>query len=281
MINISGTPFHPASGWITGDTEKRILERLQKDPEPHSYRSAEELRFDIRFRSHIIEAAEAMYQSGASFAVFANIRADPAYWNVTSAGGLRLRYGILPSDALEDIYRNGSAYGFECATAVIIVFYYAALQTIGKPAFNRLFPNLYLYSWHIDTDLGLQSVRTSFYIPGDIVYFNNPDFDPASPQWRGENAIVLTDDQFFGHGIGITTASEMIRALNELRQPGSEQSAYMTNVVTRADSRRLYRQSRTNMRNGGWILKPQVIVIQHNETSISHQRYQTYMMPEE
>ncbi|SFL73500.1 protein-glutamine gamma-glutamyltransferase [Salibacterium qingdaonense] len=277
MIVISGEPFHPPAGWVLDEVEQKILEYLQQDAVSHSYNSYEELQFDLRYRRHAIEAAEALQKSGASFEIFADTYADPNYWNVTSAGGLRLRYGTSPAEALQDIYRNGSAYGFECATAMIIVFYYAALQTIGQTAFNRLFPNLYLYSWHMDTDLGLQSIQTDFYIPGDVVYFNNPDFHSDSPQWQGENAVVLMNDLFFGHGIGITTANEMIRVLNELRQPGSDQSAYITNVVTRADTRRLYRRSQTTVRNNSWIQKPSVIVIQHNETSISYKRYQDYL----
>ncbi|SFP45510.1 protein-glutamine gamma-glutamyltransferase [Salibacterium halotolerans] len=276
MLLISGTLFNPPSGWMTGDVEQQILERLKDDPARHAYDSPEQLRFDILFRKHVVEAARALYQSGASFEVFAGTHANPAYWTVTNAGGLRLGYGVTPAWALEDIYKNGESYGFECATAVIIVFYYAALRTIGRHAFNQLFPNLYLYSWHIDEDLGLTSVRSTYLIPGDVVYFNNPDFDTDSPQWRGENAVLLMDDLFFGHGIGITGAEEIIRVLNELRQPGSQQSAYRTNVVTRADSRQLYQRSQHLRTQGSWLQKYTSPVTQHNETSISHKRYQYY-----
>ncbi|WP_376766752.1 hypothetical protein [Peribacillus huizhouensis] len=40
--------------------------------------------------------------------------------------------------------------------------------------------NIYLYSWHVDPDLGIQSIHTDHFLPGDVVYFNNPDLDPES-----------------------------------------------------------------------------------------------------
>ncbi|MFZ4452417.1 protein-glutamine gamma-glutamyltransferase [Salibacterium aidingense] len=276
MIYLSGSLLQQPPSTISGETETMIFQRLQNDNAAHSYQSLDELLFELQLRKNIINSSHALHQSDAAFEIFAETRANPEYWNVTNAGGLRLRYGRQPAEALSDIFRNSSAYGFECATAMIIIFYHAALQVIGKTAFNNLFPNLYLYSWHIDSDLGLESVQTPYFIPGDVVYFNNPDFNSQSPQWRGENAVVLNENSYFGHGIGITTEAEMIRILNDLRNPGSQQSAYLTNVVTRADSSRLYQQSRP-FRNNSWIQKIPSVVIQHNENSISHERYQQYL----
>ena len=59
-----------------------------------------------------------------------------------------------------------------------------------------------------DSELGIKPYYTNYIIPGDVVYFNNPDFDPLTPQWRGENAVVLEDGTYFGHGIGIATAEQ-------------------------------------------------------------------------
>src|SRR5690606_11785293 len=97
----------------------------------------------------------------------------------------------LPSDAIRDIFANGHLYGFECATAMIIVLYKAALDSIGEAAYNRLFANTYLYHWNVDRDLGLTTLPESRFIPGDILYFDNPEVDPSMPQWQGENVVYM------------------------------------------------------------------------------------------
>ena len=43
-------------------------------------------------------------------------------------------------------------------TAKVIIYYHAVLNSIGEYLFNQLFQNLYLYSWHSDPDLGIQSL---------------------------------------------------------------------------------------------------------------------------
>ena len=89
-----------------------------------------------------------MNQSNVQFAVFKNSHCNPQYWLLTSAGGFLLRHGVKPSDAIQDIYLNSSQYAFECATAMIIIYYHAVLTLIGENLFNQLFQGIYLYSWH-------------------------------------------------------------------------------------------------------------------------------------
>nr|WP_318036157.1 protein-glutamine gamma-glutamyltransferase [Halobacillus amylolyticus] len=182
-----------------------------------------------------------------------------------------MRQDVKPSDAIQDIYKNSSQYAFECAGAMIIIYYHAVLNAIGEYSFNQLFPNIYIYSWHFDPDLGIQTIRTDDFLPGDIVYFNNPDFDPQLSQWRGENAVVLGDGTYFGHGLGIRTAEEMIQALNQRRIPGSNQSAYLENGAKRPAFKHLARFSMPS-RNYSFV-KYQYAVVPHNETSISFERY--------
>ena len=154
-----------------------------------------------------------MNKSSVEFEIFANARCNPKYWNLTNVGGFQLKPDVRPSDAIQDIYNNGSLYAFECATAKVIILYHAVLNSIGEELFNQYFQNLYLYSWHSDTDLGLKSVPSPEFLPGDVVYFNNPDFNPETSWWRGENAVVLEDDTYFGHGLGIMTKEKVIQAL--------------------------------------------------------------------
>ena len=73
-----------------------------------------------------------MNRSNVQFAVFATSRGNPHYWNMTSVGGFRLWPGVKPSDAIQDIYTNSSWYAFECATAMIVIYYHAVLNLIGS-----------------------------------------------------------------------------------------------------------------------------------------------------
>lgn len=233
MIQISGFPFQLNEKWQLGNIEKTIIHHMQKAPVFYSYYSIAELLFELKVRKNIIKSAKEMYQSKALFRSFNNASCNPTYWHLTTAGGFLLKPGVKPSDAILDIYRNSSLYAFECATACVIIYYRAVLYSIGTQLFNSLFQNLYLYSWHTDSNLVLYTFYSYHFLPGDVVYFNNPDFHPKTPWFRGVNAVLLNDDRFFGHGFSIRTAEQMIQILNEKRKPGSHQSAYLTNLVTR------------------------------------------------
>ncbi|WP_100329991.1 protein-glutamine gamma-glutamyltransferase [Bacillus xiapuensis] len=273
MIQLAGRPFHPSSEWPKERIERVILERMVKQPLLYSYPSARELAFELKLRKNILITAKAMNAGQASFKTFSKAHANPKYWRVTRTGGFLLRSGALPSQAIQDVYLNSSLYGFECATAMMLIYYHAVLTSIGEQAFNQWFQSLYVYSWHADPDLGIHTIHTNHHLPGDVVYFNNPDFHPKTSWWRGENAVVLEDGTYFGHGIGIGTAEQFIGTLNKKRKPGSQQSAYLTNSVTRPGFNRLAQLSllpRTNKIPHG--------VIHHNESSISFSQYVTYFM---
>ncbi|ASN06260.1 hypothetical protein [Virgibacillus necropolis] len=208
----------------------KILEELNKSSKVYRFLSFKELENTILIREHIMEAAKKLNKSNVTFAVFEETRADDRYWAVTEQGGIRLKEGVKPSVAISDIYKNGSEYAFECATAMIIVYYYAALQYLGAESFNNYFTRLYLYSWEADSDLGLKIVTTTDPIPGDVVYFDNPD--NLEPQWQGENAVYLGDNLYYGHGIGILNEKEMIEQLNTLGR-SNEVDAYMLDKIVR------------------------------------------------
>jgi hypothetical protein len=149
----------------SGSIESMIIQRMNEDPIVYSYQSIDELSFELKLRKNIILSARAMNQSNVQFEVFAKSRCNPQYWHLTSTGGFQLRYGVKPSDAIQDIYMNSSQYAFECATAKAIIYYHAVLILIGEYFFNQLFKNIYLYSWHVDPDLGLTLIiLTIFYL---------------------------------------------------------------------------------------------------------------------
>lgn len=274
MIQISGVPFQPNENWQLGSIEKIIIQQMQDTPVNYSYYSVDELLFELKLRKNIIKSANEMNQGKAVFATFATARCNPRYWQLTRAGGFLLRPDVRPSDAILDIFHNSSLYAFECATAIPIIYYHAILNSIGSYLFNSLFQNLYLYSWHTDIDLGIITFYSHHLLPGDVVYVNNPDFDPKTPWFRGLNAVVLNDGRFFGHGFNIRTVEEMIEILNEKRKPGSHLSAYVSRLVTRPSFKYLFRVSSWNRNSRAY--KIQRPIIHHNKSSISYAHYLYY-----
>lgn len=216
--------------------QKDIYMEMEKSYERFEYFSSEELRFELRLRENIIKAAIDLNESGAVFTSFQYSTFNPAYW-VKGMNGYLLRPDVLPAEAIRDIYSNGQMYGFECSTAMVIVFYKAVLDSIRYSAFNYLFNNLLVWNWNYDPDLQIITKRGEAYIPGDVIYFANPDY--KEPIWIGANTVVLGRNQYYAHGIGIKTAAEMIAALNSLRKEGATRSAYLLKQHSRLNTRYL------------------------------------------
>ncbi|ARI76238.1 protein-glutamine gamma-glutamyltransferase [Halobacillus mangrovi] len=271
MIQVSGRPFPLPASWDLNETEKMIFQSLQDAPGLYSYPSGRGLYFEIKFRKNIIDSAREMKASEAIFSSFLRSRCNDQYWEKTNAGGFLLKANVNPADAILDIYQNGALYAFECATACVIVLYHATIKSMGKTFFNTYFQNLYLYSWHTDDDLKIHTFYGDHFLPGDIIYFNNPDFSPTTPWFRGVNAVVLGNDQFFGHGFVIKNADEMIETLNRKRKPDSDKSAYLTNLVTRPVFSQLGNSSTLQ---SGRYTQP---VIHHNKNSLCRAHYLIYL----
>ncbi|WP_428908331.1 protein-glutamine gamma-glutamyltransferase [Niallia sp. Krafla_26] len=276
LIQVSGISAIPENLTSPNSVEKIIFQALKNDPNFYYYESINDLLFELSLRKNIISSAILMSRSSVSFEVFSTSRCNPKYWHLTSNGGFSLKSGVFPSEAIEDIFKNGSLYGFECATAIMIIYYHAVLKSIDQSLFNQLFRNLYLYSWHADSDLGIHSKNMDYIIPGDVVYFNNPDVNPRVIWLRGENAVLLSDGRFFAHGVGIQTGKEIIRFLNENRKPGSTISAYQTQYITRPAFNYLSQFSRP-MRVNPSQTKFQYAVIHHNQPSISCEQYYNFL----
>lgn len=275
LIQLGGMPLQQSNVWPSDRIERVILQQMQKSPIAYSYQSMEELSFELTLRKYIIESARAMYQGGSSFASFATSRCNSRYWHLTDAGGFRLKRDVKPSDALRDIFKNSSLYAFECATAIMIIFYHAVLNSMDEALFNSIFRTIYLYSWHSDSGIGVHNIKTRHFLPGDVAYIENPDFNPDTPWWRGENVVVLDDGMYFGHGIGIGNAEQMILALNQTRKHGSHQSAYFLDFVTRPSFKQV--MNTVNLLRGYITQEIQYPIIHHNESSISYGRYLYYL----
>lgn len=244
MILISGHAATQLNELMLTEAEREIVQNKQKSAAVYSYNSLAELNFELKLRTQIMEAAVALNYSRAGFASFKNSRCNEQFWLRTANGGFKLKSGVLPSVGINDIYQNGQLYAFECATAIVILLYKAVLTVIGRETFDVYFKDLYLHDWNNDSDLRLITINNkNEAYPGDVLYFKNPDYDPRTPQWQGENVVMLAYDQYYGHGIGIKSSQEMIAALNKRRKPESMTSSFLTNIVVHPDFNYLWRLS--------------------------------------
>ncbi len=197
---------------------RKVVTRLGKD----RYEQA-------LLNAHIVKAARDLDAAGVSFSGrSADDRVNKKLWWMGYGGKMGVRQGVKSSDAVRDVFENGDAYAFECATGNLLVYYKAILDRIGPEDFDEKFPKLRLFRWELkDDDLkkAEKQGKVDKLWPGDHVYFDNPDFDPANSAWQGENTIYLGNDEYFGHGLGIHTKREVIDSLNSLRKPGARRSA--------------------------------------------------------
>ncbi|MEH7524687.1 protein-glutamine gamma-glutamyltransferase [Bacillus sp. JJ1503] len=235
MIIISSYEIKPNQSNFQG-TEREIFIALESSPSIHQYDSLHELLFDIRLRKHIILAAKDLQKSEATFTPFITSKFNPRIWTKIKYGYL-LNPSIQPSDAIKDVFKNGKEYAFECSTAIVFIYYKAVLDLISVSYFNTLFQRLLVWDWNYDSDLSIVTKIGSDFIPGDVVYFFNPDY--GHPVWTGENAVYLGDGLYFGHGIGIKTEEEMIKTLNTLRRKNATRSAYLISQHSRLNTKYL------------------------------------------
>lgn len=252
MITVSGANFDIST--IAGDypetgVERQVLDKMSASRRNYGYDNLSQLKFELNLRKETVNAAEALNVSGLSFANFDDSKCNRQYWDRTENGGFRLANGAKPGEAISDIYINGDKYATECATAMQIVYYKALLGVYGEKLFDKLFPKIYLMNWMIREpllkDLGSMKKVTDSLI-GDRGYFVNEDVDPKTPEWQGENVIVLPDSLYYGHGIGIKTADEIIEALNLNRKRNATQSAYLLDSAARPDFKELSEAAQNN-----------------------------------
>lgn len=245
MVEIAGSPAdsRTLSGLFPQQgTQRPIGEAMLQSPETFAFQTPDRLQFEVRLRAATVEAARALDRSGMDFAVFRKSRCNPAFWTRADNGGFVLRRGVRSSEAIADIFENGPGYATECATAIVIVFYKAVLDVYSAPLFDRTFPTIVLMNWlHVDPlfrSVGrMRPVEVT--LPGDRLYFVNPDVNPATPEWQGENVIQLGPGVYYGHGIGIHNAAAIIRELNENRGEDTDESAYLLRRAGRPDYGRL------------------------------------------
>lgn len=238
MIKVSGGIIEPKvilEQYPEKSIQRKIIEILAVSTETYSYRTLEQLKFEIDLRMSIIKASRELNDSDFSFKVFRKAICNLDYWELTAEGGFLLKKNIKPSDAIRDIYKNSSKYGTECATAIVILYYKAVVDIYPQELFDSMFLNIYLMDWqHTNNNLRIDYyANEKDYLPGDCRYFRNPDVNPVTPQWQGENAIDLGNGTYYGHGIGIRKAEGIIASLNKQRKDGATKEAYLIDSATR------------------------------------------------
>ncbi|WP_160718887.1 protein-glutamine gamma-glutamyltransferase [Bacillus sp. USDA818B3_A] len=226
---------------ITKPEEKKILNLMAKYYSTFEYQTLNQLKFELLFRTNTMKAARELNKSGIKFTTFTYAFCNKTYWDRLMNGGFLLKEGVSPSVGILDILKNGKLYATECSTGIAIVLYLATLYSIGRQQFDALFDRLYLMDWQFDEDLPIYQFYSDEFLPGDVLHFNNPDFDPKQPHWRAENVIYFGDDSYYGHGVGIQSANTIINFLNKKRKPNPKNSAYLMNLITRPHYQTLYR----------------------------------------
>jgi hypothetical protein len=243
MIRISGSQLDPKTlenQYPAGSFEQSLLQTMSGGD--ISYGSMDQLQFELELRKATVKAALELDRSNMDFAIFRKSRCNPDFWTRTEEGGFLLKDNVKSSAAVRDIYQNSADYATECATANVIVFLKAVLDVYPPALFDRSFSKIYLMNWRsVDPllkGIGLLNDVSPF-LPGDRMYFMNPDVDPKTPEWQGENVILLGTDRFYGPGIGIYNQADMIRMLNRHRTDRAEESAYLMNQAGRPDYAKL------------------------------------------
>ncbi|MCM3673567.1 protein-glutamine gamma-glutamyltransferase [Peribacillus simplex] len=231
---------------IASTKSLEILQLLAEDSNVFEYRNFGDFNFEIQLRNRVIEAAFALDKSDAEFSTLEESECNNQYWRLSKGGTFTLQPGILPHAALVDIFINGRLYAFECGTAIVVTFLKAILDLIGPRNFDHLFSDLFLYDFRPPQNMALIIHQGRDYLPGDCVYFKNPDHDEATPEWQGENAILLGRNLFYGHGIGITSSQGIIDELNSNRMPNATISAFLTDHIIFLDGS-FYRQFQINI----------------------------------
>jgi protein-glutamine gamma-glutamyltransferase len=246
MIKVSDNIFTAddiKSSYPKNNLQNAIAEKLYSSSKQYNYNSTDELKFELDLRAGIVAAARMFYKSKVAFKVFRDSMCNSDFWERTPNGGFMLKKGVKPSDAINDIFTNGRKYGTECATAIVIIYYKAILDVIHEYDFNQMFPSINLMDWYYtDSGLGVQNHKNAAdYLPGDCRYFTNPDVNPTTPEWQGENVIDLGDGTYFGHGLGMKNDKQIISALNTRRKSEAAQSAYLMDSASWPDFKQIFK----------------------------------------
>ncbi|KZE97857.1 Protein-glutamine gamma-glutamyltransferase [Geobacillus stearothermophilus] len=89
MIRILSSPsgFHVSGSSSLPPNEQRILHALVSSPELYTYPNEQQLLFEIKLRSQIVQASVDLAKSRAQFAIFRFSRCNSQFWLRDERGG--------------------------------------------------------------------------------------------------------------------------------------------------------------------------------------------------
>jgi protein-glutamine gamma-glutamyltransferase len=226
-----------------GEVDPGDVMTYRKDGKLHRVKLGTTRFEQARIQLGVVSAARQFADAGVSFAgTDADYAVNKSLWWMGYGGRMGVRAGVKPSDAINDIFKNGDQYGMECATATMVILHKAILDRIGPEDFDQAFARLKLFRW-TDKDTDFQETervgKLPGFVPGDHTYFKNPDFAPEHSAWQGENVIYLGNGEYFGHGVGIADEKQIVEMLNSLRKPNARVGARRDDFELRLDPKNL------------------------------------------
>lgn len=227
LVDANGNGVLDAADWIVSDGGK-----LSRVNEVMGEQAWKRLRIDCA----VVDAAFALSQSPAKFG---GNDFDWARWRSVGDGAFKPRFFMKPSESVRDLFAHPERYEYECATAMVIVYYKAMLDVLGDKRFNEVCRDLQIGPWVMEADLERLFVRRGDSIPisepplelGEHTYVKNFDVSPEGREagWQGENVIYVGDGLYYGHPFGIVDSQEIRSALDGQRNQGSTQPSSFVN----------------------------------------------------
>ncbi len=143
------------------------------------------------------------------------------FWETQGAYAGVVREDVRPSEAIDDIVLNGSEYMYECATAMVAVYYLALKNHMGAEAFDEAFQGMALSGWYMPENMREVTRDGVPSAPGERGYIeNDATLEGDALGWTGENVIYVGKSDageplYYGHPFGLSTEEEIISFLKE------------------------------------------------------------------
>lgn len=199
------------------------------------------LRNRVEIEAAIVDACYDMAAHPHDFEIIKKTRFSATYWDSKGNGLYKTKAGVRPSLAVRDICDHPKDYGFECATAMVIVYYKAMLSIMGDAQFDKVCANIQIGPWVYDDVLASvyditgdgDTPGNPTLIAGTYGYIRNWDVSKIAREggWQGENVIALGNGIYFGHPFGVETGENIIKYLNTQRIENAKRSASLTGSV--------------------------------------------------
>lgn len=211
----------------------------------------------VRVGAAVVSACLEMHQAHHEFAIAPRQKFSSEFWRrdgqLSHFATFHLKPGAKASAAMNDVFLHPDAYRFECATALVLVYYRAIQKLIGDADFDRIMGDLKIGPWEFEADLErflLRSgrgdqpateARAEALKFGEYTYTKNW----AVSWWgwakgcQGQNQIRLDQDLYYAHSYELVGQGDIVARENGARVFGAQTSASMTDRQERLDPKLL------------------------------------------